>query len=146
MIKSIIGTHRFWGEMWCNPFHDHITTKYDVVESNRYMTWTMPGQMYDLKRTNSRVHGFIGEINWNRLVNGFCKTVDVKERVGFLFSESGFGEERGEAAAGECESGFVIGHCLHIQLVASDFCIRKRLEFGKPAVMVNMRVSQKHVS
>ena len=62
---------------------------------NRYMTRTMPGQMYDFKWTNAHVHGLISEINGNRLVDGFCKTVDVEKRGGFLISESGFSEERG---------------------------------------------------
>src|SRR5688572_8697735 len=114
MIQSVIGTDRLRGEMRCDTFHDHVATEYDVVESNRYMTRTMPGQMYDLKRTNMHFQGVIGEFNWNRLVEGFCKTVDVEESLSFLFSKPSFGEERGEAATGECDSGFVMRHRLHI--------------------------------
>src|SRR5687767_14508212 len=101
MIQSVIGVNRLRGEMRFDTLHDHVTTEYDVVESNRYMTRTMPGQMYDFKWTTD-VHGVIGEFNWNRLVDGFCKTVDVEESLCFLFSKPSFGEEGGEAAAGEC--------------------------------------------
>src|SRR6185436_5968419 len=106
------------------------------------MTGAMPGQMNDFKWTDTHVHGFVGEINGNGLVDGFRKAVDVEQRFSFLFSEPSFGEERGEALAGERESGIMMRDRLNIQSVASNFCIRKRFEFGEPAVMVNMCMRQ----
>ena len=39
-----------------DTFHDHVTAKYNVIEADRNMTGTMPGQMDDLKWADSHVH------------------------------------------------------------------------------------------
>src|SRR5688572_8255940 len=112
MIESVTWAHRFGQEMRRDTFHDHIAAEDDIFKPNRHMTRTMPGQMYDFKGTNTQVHGFIGEINRNGTIDGFCKTVDGEERFRFLFSESSFGEERSEASAGEREAGFMMRYHL----------------------------------
>src|SRR5688572_15310644 len=103
MIESVIRADRFGREMRRDTFHDHIAAKDDIVQANRNVARTMPRQMKHLKRCNTHALRFIGEINGNGTIDGFCKTVDGEERFRFLFSEPSFGEERSEASAGERE-------------------------------------------
>src|SRR5258706_3930440 len=108
--------------MRCNAFDDHITAEDDIIESHRNVTGTMPRQMDYFKWTDAHVHGFVGKVNGNGMVEGFGRTINVEELITRLFSETSFGEEGSEAATDECESRFMICDCLQIQFMTSDLC------------------------
>ena len=114
-----------------DSFHDHIAAKDDIVQADRNMTGTMPGQMDQFKWANTHVNIFICEINRDRTIDGFRKTVDTEEMFTLLFSETSVGEERSEAATDQCQSCFVIRDRLQIQFVDSDLCLRESVSIAR---------------
>src|SRR5215510_6128547 len=114
MIKTVIGTDHLWLQMRRDTVDNHIPTKDDIIQPNRDMAWTMSGQVDHLKWTYTHLRCFISKINWNRLIKGFCKTVDTEELITRLFSETCFGQERSEATTDKSYTCFMMRYCLHI--------------------------------
>src|SRR5258705_12648795 len=106
--------------MRCNIFDDHITAEDDIIESHRNVTGTMPRQMDYFKWTDAHIHGFVGKVNGNGMVEGFGRTINVEELITCLFSETGFGEEGSEATIDKLKPSFVIRDRLQIQFMASN--------------------------
>src|SRR5574341_1887044 len=129
-----------------DTFHHHVTAEDYIVQPHGHMSRTMPGQMDQLERADTHVAGFVGEIHGHRLVEGFGEAINAEELITRLFSETRFGEERGEAATNQRQPGFMMRHSLYIEFVTSDLRLGQWFQLAKAAVMVDMSMCQEDVS
>ena len=111
-----------------DTFHNHVAAKDHIIQADRNMTGTVPGQMDQLEGADPHTYSFVGEVYGDGMIDRLRKSINAEDLVTRLFSESRVGQEGSETPTKQGQSSFVIRHGLQIQFMDADLGPRDRLQ------------------